>query len=570
MAKFQIYKLSDLNERLRKIASANRYDQVSRNIHGVFGKRAEMNPGATVTSEDIKQTFSTFASMNTKSNFRDYFPEVFLTASEVVNENRTVNESMFSRDNTPAEAHREMALEPVIDKEDQIKGASLERLKEIVEASIDFPEYKYGGFTKIQKYGNSGFANWVVSFNTGHGVASVGVPVVVVDGYPNTPDKFVTASGDIKDFNKQEILSYSKAYVSKEARAEQSSGLQQLGSQTTIAQQILEAPAEATESHNVSLNYSVPMDAQFSAKFDSSQQALMQAIELARAEALSKLDGNGEGVLNLSVQINYSGALDLCEHEGEIVNTPEHPMGEMVDPQMGHEMFGEPVIEGIEVYPIEDHPTEDYNGVITFNATNRVPGGVRVATLMVRVANGEAEAQAFYGDGEVHKLSGDNLNNFLQKEITTEAGGDEDGGVEAFSDAFLVNASLNELRKEMKFSIDSGNTNRANACMKVIAARVDGGALSSVMGEYLEWTKEASTSHGNSNKCEGCAFLEKPGIKSAYLKPYCNKFLSPVAQVKIGSVQAKDCSRRTSAPEWDQINDSKYDGVMKTSSIYFS
>jgi len=499
MAKFEIYTLSNLAERLDKIASENRYDQVSRNIHDVFSKRAAKDPSATVTSEDIKQTFSIFASMNTQSRFRDYFPEIFVTATEADPQ----GESMFSRDNIPAESHRELAFEPVQDETSHIKETSLEKLKETVEASVNFPEYRYNGFTKIQKYGNSGFANWTVAFNTGHGIANVNVPVVVVDGYANTPSKFVTASGELRDFNKEEISSYAKSYVETRIRAEQSSGLASLGSQTVVAQEYpTEEPAESREDHSISLNYSVPMDAQFEATFDSSQHSLIEAIETARQEAMSKINNSPDGKLNLSVQINYSGALDFKDQD--VVNTPEHPMGELVDPidpmgeiidpQMGHVMEGEPVIEGVEVYPMTERPEENFDGVITFNASRKVRGGIRVATIMVRVANGEAEAQAFYGDGQAHQLTGNNLNNFLEKEITVEAADTDDGGVEAFSDAFLADASLNELRKELKASVDGGNMARATSCIRIISSKFSPEATGRAMSDFIAWNKDVKAS----------------------------------------------------------------------------
>lgn len=525
MAKFKVYKVSDIVGKLEKISSEERYDQVARNVHNFFEKKMASNKNMLVSSDDIKNTFSTFATMNPQSNFRDHFPEVF--AAEVAPEAPAQDgrfESPFSREEVLADDYRPMALEYQPDAVEEIKQASLEKVRKVAESSLTFPDYKFAGYTKVENYGNSGFASWTVAFNTGKGMASINVPVVVVDGYAHAPIKFYSASGE-GEFSKDGLSNFAKSYRGDRLVATQTSGLKQIGLQSSIQ---IEAQSqtpigmggaddsEGSENSNVSLSYSVPMNAEFEAKIDGIQQNLVAAIDVARQEALSKIrssDNSPNKNLSVNMQISYSGALDFNETDG----TTDSEVAEGVS-----EVPGEIEVEvpGAEMVKETSTP-EDFDGVIAFNAVGKTLGGIRVATIPVRVRGGVATAEAFYGDGDVHPLSAKNLSDFLTQEIPVTEVEESTDEVSAYADAFLASASYNELRKEMKESIDKSRTKRANACLYAIANKFGADAAANAMNDYSSWS-DAKTK----------------GVKAEIT--------------------------------WDNNVDDAYNGTINTSSIYFN
>jgi hypothetical protein len=132
-----------------------------------------------------------------------------------------------------ADDYRPMALEYQPDAVEEIKKASLEKVRKVAESSLTFPDYKFAGYTKVENYGNSGFASWTVAFNTGKGMASINVPVVVVDGYAHAPIKFYSASGE-GEFSKDGLSNFAKSYRGDRLVASQTSGLKQIGLQSSI------------------------------------------------------------------------------------------------------------------------------------------------------------------------------------------------------------------------------------------------------------------------------------------------------------------------------------------------
>jgi hypothetical protein len=521
MAKFKVYKVSDIVGKLEKISSEDRYDQVTRNVHNFFEKKMASNSNMLVSSDDIKNTFSTFATMNPQSNFRDHFPEVF--AAEVAPEAKAQDgryESTFGREEVLADDYRPMALEYQPDAVEEIKKASLEKVRKVAESSLTFPDYKFAGYTKVENYGNSGFASWTVAFNTGKGMASINVPVVVVDGYAHAPIKFYSASGE-GEFSKDGLSNFAKSYRGDRLVASQTSGLKQIGLQSSIQ---IEAQVgtpvgiggvdetEGSENSNVSLSYSVPMNAEFEAKIDGIQQNLVAAIDVARQEALSKIrssDNSPNKSLSVNMQISYSGALDFNEVDGATASEASEVPGEIEVEVPGAEMIKETAVP------------EDFDGVIAFNAVGKTLGGIRVATIPVRVRGGVATAEAFYGDGDVHPLSAQNLSSFLLKEVATTEAEESTDEVSAYADAFLASASYNELRKEMKDSIDKSRTKRANACLYAIANKFGADAAANAMNDYSAWS-DAKTN----------------GVKAEIT--------------------------------WDNNVDDAYNGTINTSSIYFN
>jgi hypothetical protein len=254
------------------------------------------------------------------------------------------------------------------------------------------------------------------------------------------------------------------------------------------------------------------MNAEFEAKIDGIQQNLVAAIDVARQEALSKIrssDNSPNKSLSVNMQISYSGALDFNEVDGATASEASEVPGEIEVEVPGAEMIKETAVP------------EDFDGVIAFNAVGKTLGGIRVATIPVRVRGGVATAEAFYGDGDVHPLSAQNLSSFLLKEVATTEAEESTDEVSAYADAFLASASYNELRKEMKDSIDKSRTKRANACLYAIANKFGADAAANAMNDYSAWS-DAKTN----------------GVKAEIT--------------------------------WDNNVDDAYNGTINTSSIYFN
>jgi hypothetical protein len=526
MAKFKIYNVSDLVGKLEKISSSERHDQVTRNVHEFFEKKMASNKNTLVSSDDIKNIFSTFASMNSQSNFRDHFPEVFASDESIVAPAQEARfENPFSREEVLADDYRPMAIEYQPNGVEEIKNASLEKVRKIADSTLTFPEYKFAGYTKVENYGNSGFASWTVAFNTGKGTASINVPVVVVDGYAHAPIKFYSASGE-GEFSKDGLSDFSKSFRGDRLVASQNSGLKQIGLQSSIQIEANALPgipgayddSEGSENSNVSLSYSVPMNAEFEARIDSVQKNLVDAIDIARQEAISKIrssDNSANKNLSVNMQISYSGALDFNETD----SIPEGGLGDGGACEIPGEIEVE--VPGAEMVKETSAP-EDFDGVIAFNAVGKSLSGIRVATIPVRVRGKVASAEAFYGDGEVHNLDAKTLSEFLTKEVVeVEKAEEATDDVHAYADAFLTSASYNELRKEMKDSIDKNRTKRANACLYAIANKFGADAAANAMSDYSEWS---------SAKTQG----------------------------------------KTTQITWDNSVDDSYNGTMNTSSIYFN
>jgi len=561
--------------RLNKISEIERHDQVVRNIQAFYAKKQAENPDTFYSNAHIQNAFSNFAGMNRESRFREHFPEIFDQPKE--------NTSSAGRDNTFVQEH-EMVMSKSSD--DFIKSSSLQKVKKIVDASLAAPEYTYNGYVKVKNMGDSGFANWNVKFATARGYANISVPVTIVDGYAYDVERFFTPEKESIAFNKKELYHYASNYSGSMRKvAEQKSGLTAMGQQAVLTESQIDYQNDVVENNSININYSIPISEEFTAKMDVAEQSLMNVINRARQEVEMKLSQGDKGTnLNLSVNLSYSGALPYteeqmaCETCGPTYPTEDVPaeMPNVVIPVQTENVSSpynvkpEEVAEEFGIAP-EPVPAE-FQGIIAFNIKNKTRNGMRIATIPVEVLGKKiAVSNNFFGkNGIAMKLDALTLTDYLNSNEEVVNTSDEER--DAFSDAFLASdMSLNQLRKEMKQSIDSNNIARANACLGTVASRFGQEAVQSVTKEYLTWVREATDARNNENTCIGCAFFASPRDKRAsHTMAFCNKLSTPVTQVKRGSLAPSDCERRIDSINWDTKNDNMYDGDIKTSSIVFS
>jgi hypothetical protein len=115
---------------------------------------------------------------------------------------------------------------------------------------------------------------------------------------------------------------------------------------------------------------------------------------------------------------------------------------------------------------------------------------LKIATVPVEVGHdGAMKIESFYDStGAVRTLTAQAVSEYFAEAPTTA----DDSEQDAFSSAFLsADATLNELRKEMKLGIDGGNLSRANACLSVIASKFSEEAVQNTTKEYFQWIKDA-------------------------------------------------------------------------------
>jgi len=481
MSSFKLFKIAELVSRLEKVASANRFDQVSRNIHATYEGRMAKNPSALVSSSDLKETYSNFCGLDTQSNFKDHFEDVF-AAPEV--EKTNPDESVFGRENYTEERNSLASTAVAADITDSIKEASLERIKDVTSEVLTVPEYHFAGYTKIAKMGDSGLAMWNVKFPTAKGTAAISVAVPVVDGFAHSPASFFTSAGNSLPFKTADLSNFSKTYMGTDRNlAAQRSGLSVGGMALIPTAQMQEV--EPTESSSISMNFSIPVDENSDDNMSNIQNKIQVAIDSAKEALESALAAGVDNPgANVSLTINYSGALsgeesdvDTSESEGfEYYPEDDQAAGEASFDEDG----GLVIMQGPEM--VQESP---FQGVIAFNIGN----GKRIATVPVEVRGDKFKIESFYdSSGTARVLTAQAVADYFEEEVSVAA---EDTEQEAFSDAFLSSdASLNELRKEIKTGIDSGNLARANACLSVVASRY-GADASNVTKEYFQWIDDA-------------------------------------------------------------------------------
>lgn len=482
MANIKFFRVAEVVERLEKMSNLERHDQVIRNIHALYENRLNSNPNGFVTSDDIKQSFSTFSGLNADSNFRDYFEDVFGDFRNT--EKPKAASASFDRDDSFASDDRNLALEIKRDVSSEIKSDTLERVKEVVEASVSIPQYSYAGFTRLAKAGDSGVANWLVSFNTGTGKATIGVPVLVSDGMALYPKTFISKAGKHLSFDKSTLEKYAKEYIAEERPvAFSKSGLVRTTEQTLIPTAQMENENLVTETNHISLSYSIPLDENTENGLNAVESNIQESIEKARSVVKEKISRNSDGQpgsVNINVNIDYSGHLDLTEPKD--YPTDEEPAEEVISTR---EIEGPATASEVVVQP--------FAGVIAFSIKQKTVNGIRTATVPVLVSPQQTTAEFFYGDGKPMPLNANSLNNFLSKDMTPATDDEYQSALsDAFSDSFLTtNATLNELRKIIKESIYGKKLAVANACMEAISSKFGSSASTRATADYINWMKEA-------------------------------------------------------------------------------
>jgi hypothetical protein len=525
----KIFTIEELVGKLGKIAEANRHDQVSRIMLDVFQKKASTEPASLVASSDVEKIYNTVSGMNPNSEFKSAFAEVFeeTTASAPLAENASFNRLSGFNDQ-----ERSMPIEHKESEVLKVRNASLKTINEVAGRALHNPQYHFDGYVKVAGMTDSGIANWKVAFETGRGTAKVTVPVVVVNGTVFSPEKFYDYRGEHK-FSADNLVKYVLGYVAPDKPSiTEHTGVQTLGNNFVMAESMIgqsypEMAENGSENSNISLYYTIPVDAESDSKIETVKKSLIDAIEKARQEAQSKIskDENGNNI-SISLNLSYGGAIEFEEEPGA---------------------------------PVQE---DEFNGVIAFNASQNTRNGRKVITIPVEVRGNRIAAEAFYDGQNAHPLNGTEVGSVLNSEITIE----EDAG--AFSDAFLANASFNELRKEMKESIDKGNMKRAEACLRHIADNHSEEATAAAMSDYIDFTREAAQSKNNVIACQGCKFFEKGNTKgSVRAASYCNKLATEVNLIKRGSFAPRDCVKKSTSINWDTENDKMYSGVIKSSSI---
>lgn len=442
MANFKFFNISELVGRLSKAADENRYDQVTRNVHRIFESKAAVSPEAVVSSAELEKVYSSFSGLDPESKFRDYFEDVF----KVEQASGQPNGLFFSRDDSFSADFRPSALEYQPKIEDQIKAASLIEIQNVISGSVNNPQYRFKGITRVADAG--GFANWGVSFETGRGIAEIDVPVIVTDEAAYAPQKFTSADGAFA-FTKDGINAFAKSYSGRSKQAGESNFLSQFGNSSIIPSEMFVSDVDQTPALEVtSLGGAMPMDESTTANIDGMEQSTVNAIVVARKAAIDKLsiDSTGKSVPS-NVQLAYAGAIRF-----------------------------------------EDMPNDEknFNGVVAFNTSKKTRFGIRTITIPVEVKGNVHVADSFIDQNQAaHPLNATSVTDFF---VAAGEQTDTDVAEEtAFNDAFLASmASYADLRTEIKNAIAGRNMARANAAITAVANRFDDQALKVAMDDYLQ------------------------------------------------------------------------------------
>jgi len=512
-----IFSIKDLVSRLQKMAEENRYDTVIGTIRDIYENRMKKDSSVFIYSDDIKKTYSSLSNLNTQSNFKEYFSDIFPSKKQ---EEPKINNSF--RHAGYEEDFRPTPVDSVKPEEKKIQENSLNAIMEIASSKIvSNPQYHFHEFVRVATEGkNSGIALWSISFDTSKGKTRIQVPVIVVEGTIQKPSSFYV-KGSYKPFafNSESIKNYSSTYVpSFRAPLTENSGVKTIGIYSVMSdrQDIKEAELETMENNNLSVGYSIPVDESLTAKLDEAQKGVMEVIDKARNFAESKINRGQDGnIMNINLQISYSGYMNEIN---EPVEMPEEkPLG----------------------------------GIIAFNASQKTKSGLKTITIPVFVNGNQFSANKFHTKNGSYDLNANSVLKYFAEEEKVEDK-EETIDSDSFSDAFLISsASLNEIRREMKNSVDSDNLKRAATCLKVISNRFGNDAFKSASYEFIQFVQENIDSKNNIKRCASCKFYSEPGTKgSIHNIPFCNKLSVDVNKAKLGNLAPSDCIKKESSFHW--------------------
>ena len=432
----KVFTIAELNERLEKVASANRYDAVAGTMRDIF---ASKNPQQLVTSSEFAGMFSKVANLNKQSDFRFHFSDVFEGNTPGVTPSKTPHEGVGATSRLAGfeEDFRPSPIEVTHSDSDKIKNASLKAISSVLEKTVDNPQYHFNEFVEVAGYGkNSGFASWTVAFNTKKGMAQISVPTPVVDGVVETPSVFYASAGKAIRFDKENIQKFAQSYVGTIKQATTGSGVETLGGTSIITdrQNLGEAPQQHMDiSFGFGAEVSPDLGAVSATAYD--KKKMIAAIETARKFVESKVGKN--------VALQYSASVE----------------------------------------------TEDKKHIVAFNISKNTTSGTKIATIPVEVDGLKCSAEAFYGsDQQAHALD----RQTLATHFSVSAAELDKPSLEAFTDPFLTtDASFVQLKEELKHAAYASRTDTAKSILFAIGNRFGDESLANAMDDFKSWTTEA-------------------------------------------------------------------------------
>jgi hypothetical protein len=434
----KVFTIAELNERLEKVATANRYDAVAGIMRDIF---ANKNPQDLITSAEFAGTFSKVANLNKQSDFRFHFSDVFEGNTPGVTPSKTPHESIGATSRLAGfeEDFRPSPIEVTHSDADKIKNASLKAISSVIDGVVDNPQYHFNEFVEVAGYGkNSGFASWTVGFNTGRGIAKISVPTPVVDGVVESPSVFYASAGKPIRFDGENVKRFAQSYVGSVKQATIGSGIETLGGTSII-----------TDRQNVS-------------------ESTQIAVDVANA---------------------FGGGTMVSEDSG-VVATSAYDKKKMIAAIETARKFVESKIgKNISLKYTAGMETDDKKHVIAFNVSKNTPDGIKTATIPVEVDGVKCAADVFYGaDQQAQSLD----QRSLAAHLSTSVAELDRPSLEAFTDPFLTtDASFAQLKQELKYSAFAGKTDTAKSILYAIGNRFGEESLTNAMDDFKTWTTES-------------------------------------------------------------------------------
>ncbi len=450
----KFFTIHDLVKKLEKIASENRYDQVSRTICDVYEKVEEKNPQAIISSVDIKNIYGTVYNLNPNTNFSDKMNDVFDDKNtETFVESSPFRVAGFSDDFRPT------PVEIVKTEEEIIKDSSFENIKKIIANNVVYPQYHYNQFIKVASVGkNSGIALWKISFNTKCGEAKINIPVAVLNGEIVQPKVFYAANmSKPLPLTAQSLKDFSFSYNPPTRKAQtELSGFEYIGNNPTLLtdkQDIQEGSGSKAET-SISIGYSIPVDESLTSNVGDVEKEISEAIEQARKMVEKKIKNGEDDELNIHLQITYTGGLG---------------------------------IDGEELVAVKNQPVE---GVFAFNASQNTRNGLKTITVPVMITNNKCIANSFYTEAGVKDLSAENVSDYFNSQ------NEEKPETDSFSGAFLAylkkDATYSEIVGEIKEMIKRDDIKTAASYLQIISDRFGDKAFNTASNNFVDFVKEAS------------------------------------------------------------------------------
>jgi hypothetical protein len=444
MKTLKFFAVRDLAKRLAGAADRNRYDQVTRVMHEIYEKKLEKDPSQLISNADFKNTFSTIATLNVESNFKELFDDIL--AEEDGKSGSISGDSPFKLSGYDGDDFRPTPISHEETLGEKIMKSSLKPLQRVASAVTVNPQYHYVSFLKVAAAGkDSGVALWTISFNTGKGDAKINVPIRVTAGESFEPEIFYTVDSKLpKPFTSQEIKNYIKNFNASTGQSRtETSGFGNIGSISALTDRhdIKEGKTYTEDDNFIYTDLGSDLTDESLVSSVSSvginDSKLMGTVETARAYAASKVNSGAS-----NIQLNFGG-----------VSVTEN------------------------------------NTIIAFNASLNTRNGKKIITIPVVVANDELIADNFYSTNGQHDLTIDALNKFIASENTIDT---EESEVDAFSEAFLsTNASFDQLIQELKTSVYKNDFLRAKSCLTAIERKFGSAKLGVAAVQFQQFTKEA-------------------------------------------------------------------------------